>query len=67
LQAVQELQRVQGVAALWATHLVEEVAHADRVIVLHKGQTRHVGRVSDLLADTGQSDLQAAFLSLTQA
>jgi ABC-type Na+ transport system ATPase subunit NatA len=43
------------------------VAHADRVIVLHKGQMRHEGRVSDLLADTGQADLQAAFLKLTQA
>jgi ABC-type Na+ transport system ATPase subunit NatA len=43
------------------------VAHADRVIVLHKGHMRHEGRVSDLLADTGQTDLQAAFLHLTQA
>jgi len=67
LQAVQSLQREQGVATLWATHLVEEVAHADRVIVLHKGHMRHEGRVSDLLHDTGQADLQAAFLSLTKA
>ena len=67
LQAVQDLQRAQGVATLWATHLVEEVAHADRVIVLHKGHMRHEGRVADLLADTGQADLQSAFLSLTRA
>ena len=67
LQAVQALQRAQGVATLWATHLVEEVAQADRVIVLHQGQMRHEGRVVDLLADTGQTDVQAAFLSLTRA
>jgi ABC-2 type transport system ATP-binding protein len=67
LQAVQELQRAQGVATLWATHLVEEVTHADRVVVLHKGHMRHEGRVVDLLADTGQPDVQAAFLSLTRA
>ena len=67
LQAVQDLQRKQGVATLWATHLVEEVEHADRVIVLHKGSMRHQGCVADLLADTGQSNVQSAFLSLTRA
>ncbi len=66
LQAVQDLQREQGVATLWATHLVEEVEHADRVIVLHKGAIRHQGRVADLLTDTGQATVQAAFLSLTR-
>jgi len=67
LQAVQDLQREQGVATLWATHLVEEVEHADRVIVLHKGAIRHQGRVADLLTDTMQNSLQNAFLSLTSA
>jgi ABC-2 type transport system ATP-binding protein len=67
LQAVQTLQRTQGVATLWATHLVEEVANADKVIVLHQGQVRHEGRVSDLLTETCLSDVQAAFLSLTRA
>lgn len=67
LQAVENLQREQGVATLWATHLVEEVEHADRVIVLHKGVMRHEGRVSSLLADTGQATVQEAFLSLTRA
>jgi ABC-2 type transport system ATP-binding protein len=67
LQAVQALQKEHGVATLWATHLVEEVEHADRVVVLHKGRMRHQGRVSDLLKDTGQSDVQSAFLHLTQA
>jgi tripartite-type tricarboxylate transporter receptor subunit TctC len=32
-----------------ATHLVEEVEHADHVVVLHKGSMRHQGRVADLL------------------
>jgi ABC-2 type transport system ATP-binding protein len=49
------------------THPVEEVTHADRVVVLHKGHMRHEGWVVDLLADTGQPDVQTAFLSLTRA
>jgi hypothetical protein len=36
------------------------------VIVLHKGAIRHQGRVADLLTDTGQASVQAAFLSLTR-
>ena len=67
LQAVHDLQREQGVATLWATHLVEEVEQADRVVVLHKGVMRHQGRVADLLADTGQASVHEAFLSLTQS
>lgn len=66
LQAVQDLQREHGVATLWATHLVEEVEHADRVVVLHKGAVRHTGRVADLLTETGQTSIQAAFMHLTR-
>lgn len=67
LQAVEALQRERGVATLWATHLVEEVAHAQRVVVLHKGQLRHEGPVASLLSETGQATLQEAFLALTRA
>ena len=67
LQAVDTLQREQGVATLWATHLVEEVEHAQRVVVLHKGHLRHEGPVDSLLAETGQATLQQAFLALTRS
>lgn len=66
LQAVHDLQHEQGVATLWATHLVEEVEQADRVVVLHKGVMRHAGRVADLLSDTAQTSVQAAFMHLTR-
>ena len=66
LQAVQALQREQGVATLWATHLVEEVEHADRVLVLHQGQLRHQGTPASLLQASGQNTLQEAFLALTR-
>ena len=67
LQAVESLQREQGVATLWATHLVEEVEHAQRVMVLHKGRVRHEGTVASMREATGQSSLQQAFLALTRA
>ena len=67
LAAVQELQRAQGVAVLWATHLVEEVQGADAVLVLHQGRVRHQGPVQALLALTQQSSLEQAFLSLTRS
>lgn len=67
LQAVHDLQRAHGVATLWATHLVEEVEQADRVVVLHQGVMRHQGRVADLLKDTRQSSVHDAFLSLTES
>ncbi|NIC40900.1 ABC transporter ATP-binding protein [Aquabacterium sp. A08] len=65
-QAVQALRRDTGVAVLWTTHLVDEVADADRVVVLHQGQVRFDGPVPALLARTGTSDLEAAFLSHTE-
>ena len=67
LQAVHTLQQEHGVATLWATHLVEEVEQADRVVVLHQGVMRHEGRVADLLKDTDQTSVQAAFMSLTRS
>lgn len=67
LQAVENLQREQGVATLWATHLVEEVEHAQRVVVLHQGRLRHEGSVTSLREVTGQGSLQQAFLALTRA
>ncbi len=65
LQAVQVLQNETGVATLWATHLVEEVQGADRVVVLNKGQVLFDGAVPELLRQTGEAGLEAAFLSLT--
>ena len=37
---MQSLARHAGVAILWATHLVDEVENADRIILLHNGKNR---------------------------
>ncbi|MGF1658090.1 MAG: ATP-binding cassette domain-containing protein [Rubrimonas sp.] len=54
----------RGVGVLWATHLIDEVAPADRVVVLHKGRVRAAGTASDLAGDGALSDM---FLKLTRA
>ena len=59
------LRRERGVAVLWATHLAEEVADADRVIVLHKGKILQDTTPADLVASTGKSTIEEAFLALT--
>ncbi|MEN9903995.1 MAG: Daunorubicin/doxorubicin resistance ATP-binding protein DrrA [Pseudomonadota bacterium] len=64
-QAVVELCRQHDVAALWTTHLVDEVAQADRVLVLHRGQVLFDGAIPSCLARTGAPDLESAFLQLT--
>lgn len=65
LQAVHTLRAETGVAVLWTTHLVDEVAGAGRVVVLHHGLVRFDGPVPGLLACTGAGHLEAAFLALT--
>ncbi len=59
--------RTQGVAVLWATHLVDEAEDADRVIVLHKGKILADGTPADLVAATGAATLAAGFLHMTGA
>ena len=58
--------RQHGVAAPLTTHLVDdEVAQADRVLVLHRGRCASDGDIPACLALTGAADLEAAFLQLT--
>ncbi len=56
----------RGLAVLWATHLVEEVEAADRIVVLHKGTLRHDGPPAAMREATGCDRLEDAFLRLVQ-
>lgn len=62
---VRALCREQGLAVLWATHLVEEVDQADRVYILNQGEMLATGTPSDIVTQTGKANLLDAFLSLT--
>jgi ABC-2 type transport system ATP-binding protein len=55
----------RGTAVLWATHLVEEAATADRVLVLHKGSLLADGTPAAVAQSLGGGDLEAAFIRAT--
>jgi ABC-2 type transport system ATP-binding protein len=65
LAIVRGLVREQGVGVLWATHLVDEVAGDDRVVLLHKGRVRFAGRVPELLEAAQEKSMRSAFMRLT--
>jgi len=60
---VHALARDDGIAVLWATHLVDEVAPEDTALILHQGEILQTGR-ADLLAPKG--GLAAHFMRLTE-
>jgi len=62
---VRRLCREQGLAVLWATHLVDEAEQADRVLVLNRGNKLAEGTPADLIEQTGCPTLEAAFLKMT--
>jgi ABC-2 type transport system ATP-binding protein len=52
---------------LWATHLVEEAAGADRVLVLHRGRLLADGAPAAVTTALGEATLEAGFIACTQA
>jgi ABC-2 type transport system ATP-binding protein len=67
LDHVRRLVAEDGVSVLWATHLIDEVAADDDVVVLHRGHVLAHGTASRVAADAEASDIRAAFTRLTQA
>ncbi len=52
-------------SVLWATHLVEEVASADRIALMIAGEIRVIGTPADLIALSGARDMTEAYIALT--
>jgi ABC-2 type transport system ATP-binding protein len=50
---------------LWATHLVEEVEHADRIALIVAGQIIRIGTPAELLAAADTDNLTDAYIALT--
>jgi ABC-2 type transport system ATP-binding protein len=65
LRHVRSLVRERGVAVLWATHLLDEVAPDDAVVVLHRGRIVAAGDVSTVIEVAHGSDMRSAFIALT--
>lgn len=51
-----------GVSALWATHIMDEIDPADDLVILHRGRVLRQGRAADI---AGPHGLTRAFLDLT--
>lgn len=59
---VHSLARDDAIAVLWATHLVDEVAPEDTVLILHRGRLLQSGVAQDIAPANG---LAAHFMALT--
>lgn len=65
LTALRADMRERSVGVLWATHLVEEAAQADRVVVLHQGRLLADGTPQEVCDKLGGGSLEAAFIHAT--
>lgn len=63
---VQDLCKEENMAVLWATHLVDEAASADRILVMAKGRVQFDGLAEQLVANQECTTLTDAFLRLTE-
>ena len=61
LDYVHALCAERSVGVLWATHLVDEVERADRLVILHRGRVLESGPPGDIVARSGAPDLGEAF------
>jgi len=66
LDHVRRLLTDQEVGVLWATHLIDEVAPGDDIVVLHKGRVLAQGPLAAVLEATGETAIRAAFASLAR-
>jgi ABC-2 type transport system ATP-binding protein len=62
---VRQITLATGLSVLWATHLVEEVAGADRIALLVAGEIKGFGTPADIIAGSGAADLTEAYIALT--
>jgi ABC-2 type transport system ATP-binding protein len=64
---VRRLVTDEGIGVLWATHLFDEVASGDDLVILHQGKVLARGDVAQVLSDAGAIDVNSAFMRLTGA
>ncbi len=62
---MQDIRRQHNTSILWATHIVEEVADADRIALIVAGQIIRLGTPAELIAAAGTDNLTDAYIALT--
>lgn len=65
LDHVHRLCREDGLGALWATHLIDEVSAGDQVVLLHRGRVLAHGDVDEVTRAAGAATIGEAFNKLT--
>jgi len=65
LAHVRGLVRDEGLGVLWTTHLIDEIADDDQVVILHHGRVLATGRAADIVTQNDAADIGAAFARVT--
>ncbi len=58
---VHALSKTDGIAVLWATHLIDEVHAGDRVVIMHGGGIKADGAVDEVNRAAGCATLAESF------
>ena len=67
LKIVRGLVQSERMGVLWATHLIDELAPTDLVVLLHKGRVLFNGTVPEFLLTSGKDNPRDAFRSMVGA
>jgi len=62
---MQDIRQRHGTSILWATHIVDELADADRIILIVAGRIIGTGTPTELMAAAGTDNLTDAYIALT--
>jgi ABC-2 type transport system ATP-binding protein len=65
VQHMQVVRERNATSILWATHIVDEVENADRVVLIAAGQIVRIGTPAEIMAAASASDLTEAYIALT--
>lgn len=65
VEHVHALARDDGIAVLWATHLIDEIYDDDDVMILHEGRVLADGSLGEVLKAAKAKDIAGAFDVLT--
>ena len=66
VEHVHTLVKQQQLAVLWATHLIDEIATDDSLIILHKGEIKAKGKLDTLLKEFNADSAAQVYSLFTQ-
>ena len=64
IEHVRKLSKEEGLTLLWATHMIDEVAPSDQVLILHNGKLIASGTVQEVIDRTGTENIRKAYEKL---